>query len=324
MQVMNTVRVFAPATVANLGPGFDVLGLAVPQPGDVVEAVLEDQGVHIDAVTGDDGGLSTDATLNVAGVAAADVIRRAHRQLSADTPSSALRPGVRITVHKQMPLASGLGSSAASAAAAALAVNTLLGSPLSRRDLVLSAMEGERVASGSAHADNVAPSLLGGIVLIRGYDPLDLVPLPVPARLWVAVVHPHCAIKTSDARTLVSNARYAIAPIVSNLGNVAALVSALFNDDLPLLGRAIQDAIVEPLRASLIPGFAAVKRAALTAGALGSSISGAGPSVFALADDETTAHRAADAMRDAFRTDGDLEADVYVGKVNTRGAEVLD
>jgi homoserine kinase len=318
---MKSVRVFAPATVANLGPGFDILGLALPRPGDVVEATLQDRGVQIDAVTGDGGALSTDASQNVAGVAAADVIRRARGQ--AHTVASRLTPGVRLTVHKQMPLASGLGSSAASAAAAALAVNALLGDPLSKRELVSSAMEGERVASGSAHADNVAPSLLGGIVLIRGYDPLDLVTLPVPPALWVAVVHPHCSVKTSDARTLVSSARYAIAPIVANLGNVAALVSALFTGDLALLGRAIQDQIVEPVRAGLIPGFDAVKREALAAGALGSSISGAGPSVFAFADRETVAHRAADAMSEAFTRHGGLESDAYVGLVNTRGAEVL-
>jgi hypothetical protein len=164
-----------------------------------------------------------------------------------------------------MPLASGLGSSGASSVAAAVVANELLGRPFARADLLASAMEGERAASGSAHADNVAPGLLGGIVLVRSYEPLELVSLPVPPGLWMAVAHPHCELPTSTAREVVKAHRYAIAEVVANLGNVGALVSALHAGDLALLGRSIEDVLVEPLRAPLIPAFAEVKAVGLRA-----------------------------------------------------------
>ena len=319
------VRVFAPATVANLGPGFDVLGLALGEPGDLLEAELSDRpGVEIVEVTGDGGLLSRDPERNVAGRAAADVLRRLHeRDVMPGMGTGRRGPGVRLWLHKRMPLASGLGSSGASSAAGAAAVNELFGRPLSEHDLLLSAMEGERAASGAPHADNVAPSLMGGIVLIRSYDPLEILSLPVPPDLWVAVVHPHCAVATADARTLVKERTYALDQVVANLGNLAALVAALYRNDLGLLGRSIQDRLVEPVRARLIPGFGAVKSAALAAGALGCSIAGSGPSLFALCDDGTLAERVAATMRDAFQAEAALESDLFVGKVSTEGARVL-
>lgn len=318
------VRVFAPASVSNLGPGFDVIGLALDQPGDSVQVERsDDPGVEIVEVTGDDGVLSKDPTQNVAGVAAAHVLRRLNDQVGGTRgPVSAPR-GVRLWLDKRMPLASGLGSSAASSVAAAVAVNELWERPLSRQELLASAMEGERVASGSPHADNVAPSLLGGVVLIRSYDPLDVLALPVPAGLWVVVVHPHCSIRTAEARALVAGRAYRIENVIANLGNLGALVSALYRSDLPLLGRSIEDRLVEPVRAHLIPGFAEVKAAALKAGALGCSISGSGPSLFALSDDGRRATEVADAMREAFHRAGGLEADAYVGRVNVAGATVV-
>ena len=308
------LRIFAPASASNLGPGFDVLGLALPQPGDVVEIEeCERPGVHIAEVVGAPS-LSTDPTENTAGVAAATVLRRLERQESS---------GVRLWLHKQMPLASGLGSSAASSVAAAVAVNQLFGNPLPAKTLIDCALEGEVAASGSAHADNVAPSLLGGIVLIRSLDPSpDLVSLPVPSALRVVVVHPHAEVHTAAARRLVTEHRFEISQTVANLGNVAALVSALHSGDLPLLGRSVQDAMVEPIRAPLVPAFGDVKRAAVHAGALGCSISGSGPSVFALADSDQAATAIADAMQAAF-LDAGLESDRYLGPVNTRGACVL-
>ena len=204
----------------------------------------------------------------------------------------------------------------------ALAVNELFGRPLSRRVLVDCALEGEAAASGTAHADNVAPSLLGGIVLIRSYDPLDLVSLPVPQELRVVVVHPHAEVQTAAARRLVAERRFEIAQAVANLGNIAAFVSALHTGDLKLFGRSIQDALVEPIRAPLVPAFSQVKPAALAAGALGCSISGSGPSVFAFADADSRAADVADAMQTAFGQAG-LESDRYVGPVNTQGARVL-
>ena len=304
------VRIFAPATVANLGPGFDVLGLALAAPGDVVEAELSDRpGVEIVEITGDKGLLSRDPVRNVAGRAAGDVVQRAGQQT-----------GVRLWLHKQMPLASGLGSSGASSAAAAVATNELLGRPLNPRDLLLSAMEGERAASGTPHADNVAPSVLGGIVLVRSYEPFEVVSLPVPPELRVVVVHPHCEVSTSSARKLVKGRTYSLEHIVPNLGNIAAFVLALCRSDLALLGRSIDDRLIEPLRATLIPGFADVKRAALSAGALGCSIAGSGPSVFAFASDDQTAAAIGAAMQLAFKSSAGFDSDLYSGKVNHLGA----
>ena len=306
------VRVFAPATASNLGPGFDVLGLALERPGDLVEAEVRDQpGVEIVAVTGADS-LSTDPAENVVGIAATAALERLNVS----------DRGVRLWLHKQMPLGSGLGSSAASSVGGAVAVNALLGGSLSPEALVACALRGEAAASGTAHADNVAPSALGGIVLIRASDPLDLVRLPVPDALRVVLVHPHAEVLTAEARRLVAEKRFTIGQAVANLGDIAALVSALHRGDLELLGRSINDALVEPIRAPLVPGFAGVRAAALDAGALGVSISGSGPSVLAFADSERAAETVATAMADAFAAAG-LDSDRYVGPVNMRGARVL-
>jgi len=207
--------------------------------------------------------------------------------------------------------------------AGALAVDALYGGTLSKHDLIACALEGERAASGAAHADNVAPSVLGGIVLIRSYHPLDIISLPVPETLRVVVVHPHCEVVTAEARKLVTARRFEIAEAVANLGNVAALVTALHRGDLALLGRSIHDALVEPIRAPLVPGFETVKRAALDAGACGCSLSGSGPSVFAFADSDGAAQCIGAAMQRAFRVQAHLESDLYAGPVNTRGAMVL-
>ena len=320
------VRVFAPASASNLGPGFDILGLALDRPGDVVEAELVDGGgLEITEVTGDGGLLTTNLAENVAGVAAGSVLRHlaaGGRERPAGLPEPGY--GVRLRVHKQMPLASGLGSSAASSVAGAMAVNELFGQPLSRRELLVHALAGERVASGSAHADNAAPSLLGGIVLIRGYDPLDVIDLPVPPELRVAVVHPHCRVETAAARALLRGRLFSIEQAVANLGNVGALVAGLFRNDLELVGRSIEDRLVEPYRVRLIPGYSAVKEAARRAGALGCSISGSGPSVFAFADSVSAAERVAAAMRDAFRDAANLDSESFVGPVNTVGACRID
>jgi homoserine kinase len=307
------IRVFAPATIANIGPGFDVLGLALSRPGDVLDAEFCDApGVEIVEVTGDAGRLSREPLKNVASRAALDVLRRAGSE-----------KGLRLWLHKQMPLASGLGSSGASSAAGAVAANELLGRPLSPWEVVLSAVEGECAASGSPHADNVAPSVLGGFVLVRSSDPFEIVQLPVPAGLRIAVVHPHCQVSTADARRLVQERTYGLDAIVPNIGNVASLVAALYRGDLGLLGRSVDDRIIEPLRATLIPGFAAVKSAALAAGALGCSIAGSGPSVFAFADADAAAERVGLAMQAAFKTTAGLDSDLFWGEVSTQGARVV-
>ena len=306
------LRVFAPATIANIGPGFDVLGLALSRPGDVLELELSKApGVEIVEITGDGGRLTRDPMKNVAGRAALDLLRRAG---SSD--------GLRLWLHKQMPLASGLGSSGASSAAGAFAANEILGRPFAIGDVVLSAIEGECAASGTPHADNVAPSVMGGFVLVRSCDPFDIVRLPVPDGLRVAVVHPHCQVPTAEARRLVKERTYGLDVIVPNIGSVAALVAALYLGDLRLLGRSIDDRIIEPLRATLIPGFDEVKTAALAAGALGCSIAGSGPSVFAFADDDASAQRIGEAMQTAFKS-ARLESDLFWGKVSTEGARVI-
>jgi homoserine kinase len=310
------VRVFAPATVSNLGPGFDVLGLALHRPGDVVEAALTDgPGVELAEVTGEGGSLPRDARRNAAGVAAGDVLRRA--------AGSGRVPGLRLWLHKGMPLASGLGSSGASAAGGAVAANEALGRPLGPDALVACAMAGERAACGSAHADNVAPAVLGGIVLIRSCEPLDLVRLPVPDGLFIVVVHPHWAVSTADARARLAGREFALSDIVANAGNLGALVAALYRGDLALLGRSVGDRIVEPLRAPMIPAAAAVRAAARDAGALGCGISGSGPSMFALCDSDDAAARAALAMRRAFRDHASLGSEAWVGPVNREGAHIL-
>jgi len=310
------VRVFAPATVSNLGPGFDVLGLALHRPGDVVDAEAADvPGVELAEVTGDGGALPRDAALNAASVAANEVLRRAAAREAG--------PGLRVWLHKSLPLESGLGSSGASAAAGAVAANEALGRPLRPEALVQCAMAGERAACGSAHADNVAPAVLGGIVLIRSYDPLDLVRLPVPDGLFVVAVHPHCEVSTANARARLAGRAFALPDIVANAGNLGALIAALHQGDLPLLGRSIDDRLVEPLRTPMVPACAEVRAAARDAGALGCGISGAGPSMFALCDGDGVAARVALGMRRAFTRHAALGSEAWVGPVNREGARLL-
>ena len=318
--MMARVRVHAPATLSNLGPGFDVLGLAIEQPGDYVEAEWSDTpGVEIVEVRGDSGRLTTDPTRNVVGIAATAAL------LAFDARKTDRRPpGVRLWLDKRMPLASGLGSSAASSVGGVLAVSELLGGVFDRDELIACALEGERVVSVGVHADNVAPCVAGGIVLIRSYTPMELLSLPVPDALRVAVVHPHVSVVTAEARRLVAERRFSIAPVVANLGQLGALVTALHRGDLELFGRAISDELVEPIRAPLVPGFADVKQTALEAGALGCSLSGSGPSVFAFASSDDQAAGLAVCMAARFREVAGLQSDTYVGRVNTRGARRVE
>ena len=308
------VRVFAPATVSNVGPGFDVLGFALHRPGDTVEAEPSDEpGVTLAGVTGDGGELPVDARSNAASVAAGEVLRRA---------TSAGGTGIRLWLQKGMPLGSGLGSSGASAAAGAVAANALLDKPLNLEDVVRCAMAGERAACGSAHADNVAPSILGGIVLIRSYEPLDLVRLPVPDGLFVTVVCPHCRVSTGEARARLANCAFALPDVVANTGNLGAMVAALYRNDLELLGRAVEDRLVEPLRAGMFPAYPEVRRTALDSGALGCGVSGSGPAVFAFSDSADMAAGIARAMRRAFRDRASLNSDAWVGPISREGARV--
>jgi homoserine kinase len=316
---MRSVTVFAPATVANVGSAFDVLGFAVAAPGDTVTVTRSEKpGVTITEISGDHGILSKETSENTAGVSVVQLIKH----LESRDRVALGEVGVEISLTKGLPIGSGLGSSSASTVAAVVAANELLGSPLSREELLPFAMEGERIACGAAHADNVAPALLGGFVLIRSYDPLDVVHLPTPSNVWVTVLSPNLELKTQDARKVLKRS-VALESAISQWGNVAALVAGIYKNDVALMGRALEDRIVEPERAQLIPGYAAAKRAALEAGAAGCSISGSGPSVFALSESEETAHRIGAAMKEAFAT-LDIASIPYVSQINSSGAVVTN
>jgi homoserine kinase len=302
---------FAPATVSNVACGFDVLGFALDAPGDEVTASWTDGGaVRIDAIAGDDGRLPRDAARNTAGVAAAALLRRAGE-----------RRGVALRIRKGLPLASGLGGSAASAVAAVVAVDALLQAHSAIDVLLECAFEGERDAAGSAHADNIAPSLYGGFVLVRRAQPPDIVRLPIPAGLSAVVIHPHLEIETSMARAMLGHT-VAIGDAVRQSANLGALVDALHRGDFALMARSLEDAIAEPRRAPLVPGLAAIKQAAVSAGALGCSLSGSGPSLFALCPSPTVAEAVAVAMRREVDRHIGGEAQTYVSAIARTGARV--
>jgi homoserine kinase len=306
---------FAPATVANLACGFDVLGLALEEPGDKVSLELADEpGIVITGISGDGGRLSREPDENTASVAARKILERA-------PGGSSL--GIRLELRKGLPLASGLGSSAASAVAAALAARDLLRLPLGYPEVLAAALEGERVVAGAGHADNAAACLYGGLVLVRSTEPLDVVRLPIPPGLSVAVLRPHLEMSTRDSRVLLGD-RVLLVDAVRQWANVGALVSGLHSGDLDLVSRSLVDFVAEPARAPRVPGFAEVKRAAIEAGALGSSLSGSGPSVFALCRDLESARAVSRRMAEAFAKAARIACDLHVSRVSPRGARLVD
>ncbi|MCU0417511.1 MAG: homoserine kinase [Cytophagaceae bacterium] len=305
------IKVFAPATVANVACGFDVLGFAVQEPGDEVIVTLSDTpGVRIHSIQGDNGRLPREAERNTVSISILNYLEKL-----------GIHQGVEIDLIKKMPLGSGLGSSAASTVAGVFAINELLDKPMSVMDLLPFAMEGERIACGSAHADNVAPCLLGGFVLVRSYDPLDVIKLPVPKNLYATIVHPHVEVQTKDARNILRK-QVELNDAVKQWGNVGGLVAGLLLEDTALIGRSLQDVIIEPVRSVLIPGFDEVKQAAMDAGALGGSISGSGPSVFALSTSMEKATVIGQAMSAAFAKYS-IESDVFVSPINPEGPKVI-
>ncbi len=308
---MEQISVYAPATVANVACGFDIFGFAVDRPGDQVVLTKKDSpGIIISEITGDEGRLPLEVHKNTAGIAIQKYLEYIGR------PDQ----GFTLALHKDMPLGSGLGSSAASAVAGVFAANELMGKPLTQKELLPFAMEGERVACGSAHADNVAPSLLGGFVIIRSYDPLDIVEVKVPEELFATIVHPQVEVNTKDARSILER-EIQLSKTIQQMGNVAGLVAGLLLPEFDLIGRSLEDVIIEPIRSILIPQFTEVKSAALGAGALGCSISGSGPSLFALSKGRETAEKVAVAMSAAFK-EADIESEAYVSKINNRGPVV--
>lgn len=306
------ITVYAPGSVSNVACGFDVLGFALDEPGDIVTASPHDaSGVSIAAIHGDGGRLTTDPRKNTASAAVAALLRRLETTR-----------GIALTIHKGLPLASGIGSSGASAVAAVVAANELLGRPAPMSMLLECAMAGEQAGCGAIHPDNVTPSLYGGFILARSAQPPDIVRLPVPAGLACAVLHPRIEIETGAARKLVGD-HVALKDATRQWANVGALVAALYTSDLALLSRSLVDTIAEPKRASLVPGLAAIKAAATSAGALGCSLSGSGPSVFALAATLEIARAAGAAMQKAFDAESQVGADLWVCPVGRQGARVV-
>jgi homoserine kinase len=307
-----TATAFAPGGVGNIGPGLDILGLALDGPGDTVRAEWTDEpGIQIRDPGHRD--LPSDPARHAAGLAAQAVLTRAGDE-------RCRQHGIALSVRKELPLSGGQGGSAASAVAAAVAVNALLGAPLDRLALLGSALDAEERVSGR-HADNVAPALLGGIVLIRSLDPVDLVELPVPEELRVVVARPHQQLRTAEARRVLP-AHISRAAALHQAAQVGAIVAALGSGDYALLGRAIDDRIAEPVRAALLPGFREAKRAAMDAGALGSSISGSGPTSFALVRGNDAGERVAAAMSAAYAATGH-NSDVRVAHIDREGCRVV-
>lgn len=307
------IAAYAPGSVSNVACGFDIMGFALEEPGDVVVAAPQDSpGVSIAAIHGDDGRLTMEPRKNTASAAVLALLTRLETTR-----------GVALTIHKGLPLASGIGSSGASAVAAVVAVNELLGRPAPMTMLLECAMAGEQAGCGAVHPDNVTPSLYGGFILARSAQPPDIVRLPVPDGLACAVLHPKMAVETGAARQLLGD-QVALKDATRQWANVGGLVAALYTSDLGLLSRSLVDSIAEPKRASLVPGFADVKAAAIAAGALGASLSGSGPSIFALAASLDIARAAGDAMQAAFASASDVGADLWVCPVGRSGARVID
>lgn len=305
------IKVFAPATVANVICAYDILGFALNAPGDeVVIREVAKKGIHITKITGDNGVIPKDITKNTASVGIIDLLSKL-----------SINANLEIEIHKKMPLNSGLGSSAASGAASIFAVNELLNLGLTKNELLESALLSEKIACGVAHADNIAPSLLGGFVLIRSYEPLDVIKLPVTANLFATVVHPEIEVRTEDSRNVLKK-DIKLKAAVEQWGNISGLVAGLLIGDLDLVGRSLIDNIIEPERSMLIPGFKYVKEKAMSNGALGCGISGSGPSMFALSTSEAIAQNIAKAMQEGF-SEKNIDSQAYVSSVNTEGAVIL-
>lgn len=306
---MNQIKIFCPATVANLSCGFDVLGLCLEGIGDeMIIRKVKEKGIRITKITGADLPLETDK--NVAGVAGMAMLKHLDLEF-----------GFEIEIHKKIKAGSGIGSSAASAAGVVVGINKLLGNPLHRNDLIAFAMEGEFLASGSYHADNVAPAILGGFTLVRGYEPLEVIKIKSPKDLYVTIIHPHIEVKTSEARNILPK-EIPLKTAITQWGNLGGLISGLYTEDYGLIGRCLQDVVAEPYRKNLIPEFDTVKKSALENGALGCGISGSGPSIYALSKGIETAENVANAIDNEYSKTG-INYAIYVSKVCDEGVKVM-
>ena len=311
MKPGDRIKVFAPATVANVACGYDILGFAIDSPGDeLIMELSEKKGVEIVDIIGDEGVLPRNPLKNSASVAILDYLN----YIKADF-------GCKIWIKKMMPSGSGLGSSAASAVAGVYAINMLCNERLTKHEMLPFLLNSEKVACGSAIADNVAASLFGGFILVRSYEPLDVINIPVPEHLWCAVINPKVIVLTREAREILPK-EIPVSISIRQGANVGGLIVGLLRGDYDLIGRSLIDYIAEPYRSKLIPGFYDMKEAAIHAGALGSSISGSGPSVFALCKGEETARKVGEAMKAVMDKKG-IDASVYVSKVNPTGPKAL-
>lgn len=309
---MEEIKVFAPATVANVACGYDVMGFAMKDIGDTLTIKkLPSKKWVIENGKGCDG-LPIDPKKNVIGVAVKALM---------DAYGKEIDFGFKFHVSKNIMPGSGLGSSASSSSAAVFGVNHLLGSPFTTKELVAFAMEGERAASGIAHADNVAPCLLGGFTLVRCYEPLDIIQLDYPDMLYASVVHPQIEVKTADSKKILKK-EVALKDAITQWGNVGGLVAGLAKPDYDLIGRSLKDVIAEPARSMLIPLFKEAKKAAMNEGALGGSISGSGPSIFALSFSRKIAEGIAIAFNNVYASNG-IPANVYISQVNAKGTELI-
>ncbi|WP_452221971.1 homoserine kinase [Lacinutrix salivirga] len=306
---MNTIKIFSPATVANVSCGFDALGLALEGKGDeMVFTKRTDNTLVITKIEG--ANLPYDIERNLVGVIAKQMLKEANANF-----------GLDIEIYKGFKPGSGLGSSAASASGTAFAINELLHKPFNTTQLVEFAMLGEEVACGTPIADNVSAALFGGFVLIRSYNPLEIVSLPVPKDLFVTALHPQIEIKTEDARNVLPE-HIPLQKAITQWSNVGGLISGLYTSDYDLISRSLQDVIVEPVRKKLIPHFDTVKNAALQAGALGAGISGAGPTIFAISKGETIANKVLENMQNAYKPTG-IEFTIFNSKISTLGVRIV-
>lgn len=306
---MEEIKVFAPATVANLSCGFDVLGCCLDNVGD--EMIIKKNDLNQLRITKMEGqDLPMEVDQNVAGVAVKAMLEKLQSN-----------EGFDIEIYKKIKAGSGIGSSAASSAGAVFAVNKLLNSPFSSAELLPFAMEGERLASGNAHADNVAPALLGGFTLVKSYEPLEVLSLPSPEELNVVILHPQIEVKTKDSRAIIKR-NISLDKAVSQWGNLGALVSALYTNDYDLLGRSLKDDIVEPIRSILIPYFDEIKAISLESGALGFGISGSGPSVYAMCRGKQNAEKVKASIAE-FMEKQSITYDLHLSKINPEGVKIL-
>lgn len=302
------VTVFCPATVSNVGPGFDLLGFALEQPGDEIIVRRNDSGKLV-LVDESGAGLPLEPETNIAAISANALLDELDN-----------KDGFDLVFTKKIKPGSGIGSSAASCVAAVVGINEILGSPYTTAELLPFAMEGEEFASGSYHADNIAPALLGGFTLIRSYDPLDIKHIPYPDDLWCTVIHPDLEFKTSEGRKVLP-INVPLKTALTQAGNLAGLVAGLTTNDYGLIGRSIKDVFAEPVRSKKLPEYEALKEVTMKAGALGTGISGSGPSLFALCRSKDIAKAVGEVMKNHFK-DHEIGSEVYLSKVSQAGCRI--